>query len=532
MVDLYDLAFAKNISGGGTAPTLVEKSITANGVYNAADDNADGYSKVTVNVPNSYTAGDEGKVVDNGALVSQTALNVTRNGTYDTTTINSVNVNVTAVIYGIHIDPNEGDPSDRVTYLEDAVGATPAYMGATAFNYGSWENAFFMPKPCMLRYDGTVAYYLNPNDYSKKLDGTPSDIDNPDFEGNVMLEFPKIFYKYVPDESGNDGCFYVSNKRIDDTYECWSNYDADNNEIDHFYMAAYNGTSAAAYSAESTYAVGAHVIYSGAEYRCTTAVSTAEAWDSTKWEMVSSTPRLRSLSGVQLTPANGNGTTSGQEEMERARANNITAKDEWLIDLWADAILIWGLLYLIGKSTDVQGTFGRGIDSGGQAPAEAYVTGTLNDKGLFYGSTANGNTAVKVFGIENFWSCKWRRCAGFFGTSTGYAYKLTHGTKDGSTVSAFGTTSTGYITIAETHPESNYVKNMRIGKHGLIAKVTGSSATSNKFYCDYFYKGSSFALFGGYASYGRYCGVDVGLNYSVGARYWSVAAALSCKPLA
>ena len=32
------------------APTLIEKSITENGVYNASSDSADGYSKVTVNV--------------------------------------------------------------------------------------------------------------------------------------------------------------------------------------------------------------------------------------------------------------------------------------------------------------------------------------------------------------------------------------------------------------------------------------------------------------------------------------------------
>ena len=75
-------------------------------------------------------------------------------------------------IYGIHIDPNESDPSARVTYLENAVGMTPVYMGETKFNYGSWEKAFFMPKPCVLSYNGTVAYYLDPNDYTKKLDGT------------------------------------------------------------------------------------------------------------------------------------------------------------------------------------------------------------------------------------------------------------------------------------------------------------------------------------------------------------------------
>lgn len=36
-------------------PVLIEKEITANNVYNASEDNADGYSKVTVNVPNPST---------------------------------------------------------------------------------------------------------------------------------------------------------------------------------------------------------------------------------------------------------------------------------------------------------------------------------------------------------------------------------------------------------------------------------------------------------------------------------------------
>lgn len=45
---------------------------------------------------NSYTANDEGKVVSNGALVSQTSATYTTNGTYDTTIKNSVTVNVPA----------------------------------------------------------------------------------------------------------------------------------------------------------------------------------------------------------------------------------------------------------------------------------------------------------------------------------------------------------------------------------------------------------------------------------------------------
>lgn len=112
-----------DVSGGGAV--LGTKNITANGTYEAEDDSLDGYSEVNVavpasavdsgtknitangngqdvvgyaavnvNVPNSYSVGDEGKVVSNGALVSQGSDTVTANDTYDTTLISSLTVNV------------------------------------------------------------------------------------------------------------------------------------------------------------------------------------------------------------------------------------------------------------------------------------------------------------------------------------------------------------------------------------------------------------------------------------------------------
>lgn len=111
-------------------PGVGAKTVTANGTYSAASDGLSGYSSVTVNVPtggeptgtkqisissngtttedvaayadaeitvnvpNSYAASDEGKVVSNGALVSQTSDTVTHNGTVDTTLINSLTVDV------------------------------------------------------------------------------------------------------------------------------------------------------------------------------------------------------------------------------------------------------------------------------------------------------------------------------------------------------------------------------------------------------------------------------------------------------
>ena len=83
--------------GGGGDITVEALSATENGTYTAPSGKA--YSPVTVAVPNSYTAGDEGKVVSNGALVAQTAhAKVTSNGTIDTTLNNSVEVDVSGGI--------------------------------------------------------------------------------------------------------------------------------------------------------------------------------------------------------------------------------------------------------------------------------------------------------------------------------------------------------------------------------------------------------------------------------------------------
>ena len=128
-----------------------------------------------------------------------------------------------SVIYGFHIDGTESSPSGNITYLEAAVGMTPASMNFSTgvFNYGNWADAFFMPRPCMLKNDGTVDYYLNPNDYTKKTDGTASDVANTSYGGNAMMEWGKdscqIWYKIVPDGS-NGADVYISDAEQDENY--------------------------------------------------------------------------------------------------------------------------------------------------------------------------------------------------------------------------------------------------------------------------------------------------------------------------
>lgn len=76
------------IPSGGITPTGTV-NITQNGTTDVTQ-----YASANVNVPNSYAAGDEGKVVSNGALVAQGSDTVTQNGTVDTTLIKSLTVNV------------------------------------------------------------------------------------------------------------------------------------------------------------------------------------------------------------------------------------------------------------------------------------------------------------------------------------------------------------------------------------------------------------------------------------------------------
>lgn len=90
MIDLHNALIAGRMIGGNGGspapePTLITKSITTNGTYSAEDDNADGYSAVSVEVPEKV-------------LTTKT---ITENGTYNAASDNvdgysSVTVNTPA----------------------------------------------------------------------------------------------------------------------------------------------------------------------------------------------------------------------------------------------------------------------------------------------------------------------------------------------------------------------------------------------------------------------------------------------------
>ena len=398
-------------------------------------------------------------------------------------------------IYGFHVDSTESDPAACVTYLADAVGMTPVQMDFTngKFKWGSWRDAFFLPRPCMLKYDGTVDYYLDPLDYSKKYDGSASDVADDSYAGNAMMEWgqngKKIWYKIVPDDGdATSASVYIADYQVDEDYHAWSFINNQGILVEHFYTPIYNGT-------------------------------------------IDGSGRLRSISGKAYSALCQSKTAA--QEIAAAELNNPSTDKLWYTETYADVTLIGLLLILMGKSLNSQAVYGLGRCGQASSASSMLGTGTMNDKGLFFGDNA-GTLGVKVFGMENIWGNQWRRYAGHMLVSYTHKYKLTYGRQDGSTADTYNTDGTGYLTGAAGAQANGYVSKMTFDENGFMtSSVTNGDST--KYWCDYWYQnsGTRYALRGadcddGAGNVGAFC---VYLSVAASHTYWYIGAAPSCKPL-
>ena len=397
----------------------------------------------------------------------------------------SVKATFREYLYGFDLTVADSNPATRVTYPSDVEnsGFAKAVMNfGGAFSYGGWPSTpgeKFMPRPCMLKFDGTVGYYLNPNDYTKKADGTASDVANVSYAGNAMMEWPKIYVKRW--EENGVYHFRCSDMKVDDDYECWSNYDKNNQEIPHFYTPIFFGS-------------------------------------------LDSSNRLRSISGQSNSVSK-----TAQNEVTYAKNNGA---DIWYTEVLADWKLIEDLLTMMFKSTDLQVTAGYGRCK--SSNSNAIAPGTMNTKGMFWGSN-DQTSGVKVFGMENLWGNIFRRIAGWCIDAGVQKVKLTRGTKDGTTATDYNFDGSGYKTIAGlTLTSSGYIKTMKTEAFGRFPSAVGGSTTTYE--ADYVWADSGngyYAYVGGYWGRALYCGPFCADLY-VEPSYTNanLGAALSCKPLA
>ena len=396
-------------------------------------------------------------------------------------------------LYGFKLDQNESDPSSMITYIEDNKCFESARMdyNSDKFKYGDWKDVWFIKKlkPCMLKYDGTVDYELDKNDYTKKLDGADSDVANASYGGNAMVGIPKVYWKIV-DNGDNTANIYICDKKLDDDFHCWSHIDANGNEIDYCYMPIYSGFS-----------------------------------DGT---------RLRSLSNKE--PLSGH---SAQQEIDLSIANNVDENTHiWYTELFIDRQLINLLLLLIGKSTDTQTVFGAGNNNSYVSTSNTGVknAGIMNNKGLFWGDNTN-TIGVKIFGMEHYWGNQFRRIAGWITYHGVQKIKLTYGQSDGSTVDGYNTDGSGYIALDNSTPSGSTggcISKMMLSKNCLIPIISSGSVTT--YYTDGMWFHNSritYNLFGGASDSGNRAGAFCSENDCLATFHgWAVSTSISCKPLA
>ena len=374
------------------------------------------------------------------------------------------------VLYGYRINKNDSNPETRVGYMYDAVGMTPARMNYTTgvFDYGSWENAWFITqnKPCALRYDGTVDYYLDPNDYTKKADGTDSDLfvlltEEPSdwatkynqyfaknggefapvtgesapvfaadtyyssfaYDGNFMASIPTVWVRRW--EDANYVYTALSNKQVAPDFHAYAHDAGDGYINDYFYAPMFKG--------------------------------------------VAIDGKLRSVAGVCITKYTGS---------SQSVHNCITNMEPgWEIWDWSKYQLITSLLTLIAKTTNLGEAFGHGIQSSPPFPLNNSSGG-----GRFSGTNADDDHSVKTLHIENFWSRRVETMYGAARSGTTFYYKNVR------PYGHFG--SYALINSGKELPsDSGYIEDLYIGNFGFVPKEVGGSNSS--YYCGWLSTGTN-----------------------------------------
>ena len=381
------------------------------------------------------------------------------------------------ILLGFKIDKKDSNPATRVSYTEQAVGLIPASVNLStgAFNYGSFANYWFVTenKPYMVKSDGTADYELDPGDYSKKINGTASDVSNLSYDGNAMAKIPLVYLKQWED-SNYEYC-NICNIQLDEDYKAYAHMKSDGTVMDYIWLSCF--------------------------------------------ESCLSSNKARSIKGK--TPMVSQ---TGTNEITYSKANGPL----WYTRSWSQRNLINMLLILMSRSDNFQASFGYGYYKGGSSGSPNYLpTGYGSNKGQFYGTNASRDV-IKVFHIENWWGNIWERIAGLMYVSGAIRAKMypTYNT-DGS-----GYTNTG-VTMGGTN--GGYISSTKMTENGRLPVVMGGSETT--YTCDGGWHNASqvdYAIVGGTCADGLLVGGSaVGLYGLVSNTAWYIGASLSCeKPAA
>jgi len=399
-------------------------------------------------------------------------------------------------------------------------------------------------KRCLLQDNGTVNYYLDPNDSTLKTDGNPSDLTGTD--GQVMVEIPLVWLKYS--YNGTEHTWMISREQFNGAsrLEAFRKNGAWTNKR---YMSAYEGT---------LYDVSAS-IYANGIYQ--TAVSCVFANADSSLTIVSRTGVFSKLAvGDKLVVSgtadnNGTFTVASLESATKITVDEavtdgtdaatvITTEKDWVNDTlcsvsgkapinqgtranfraiaakrgtgWRqqdyDLISAIQLLYLIEyASWYSQSMIGAGLTDWSSAwPAyndynPINFTGLTNSLGNATGNLSNGNGVVGSYmsyrGIENFFGHLWKWVDGI-NININVPYVCNDDT-DFADDTATAYTALG-ITLAAADGYQMTLEQMARGF--LPASIGGAS---NTYITDYYYQSTGWRVvtLGGAANNGANAGI-------------------------
>ena len=232
-------------------------------------------------------------------------------------------------LYTITIDQNNSDPLTCCAYQNDAVGMT---KGSDA-----WDEIFGI-KPCVLK-NGAVYKYVNPNDFTKYVDG--SSVSSSD--GDVMIEFPRFGMNL---ENDGNGVITVS-------------MSTDTNAFGN------DGLDTRVFGSKNKFYLGAYL------------ASNAQNG-------------LLSVSGV-APETNINLTNAIAYAQKKGSGYDIMGFYQWTY--------VQCLYLLKYGNLNSQVALGKGYVSG----SAKQNTGATNTQGMCYGDPTSGTDRVKLFGLEDAW---------------------------------------------------------------------------------------------------------------------------------
>ena len=388
-------------------------------------------------------------------------------------------------------------PTERIEYTGINKNYKPVSLnketGAMSLNDWAGHPILEANKPYMVRKDGTPDYRLDPDDYTKKEDGTESDVKKTDYEGGAFSWLQKIYkQEYM---TGNDRHVNFS-MTPRDGFKPVGFVDMDGAELEGVWLPMFYGS----------------VLKGETE-----------------------TPVMTSLSDLQ--PDYNKNT-----ETQKKAIDNFSKRAVFLGGPVVETII--DLLILFAKTADLQNAYGNGNMNGydtSQTGTNGVKMNAVVKGGQFYG-TSDGKSLNKIFHsiVLGSWQ-QWMRdpyevvVNGRVKVSTDYKYDLT-----GGTYLDTGIQVPDNMSWDGNHNASDYPSYYRtVPGYGAIPAGDMKGGTSATGGCDGLWRKdpkqqfTAVALRFGYCDYGAFGGPRARSWYSAAgyAVWWLGAAVLLFPPV-